>query len=833
MLSALPFVLTSTLSDVPYGAPGSLAPDTPWDLQHLHLELDVDVAGERIQGAVELTGQSRVPRLEQLRLDQVDLDIHAVTIDGRPTPFTVDARALWIDLPHTDDAVTVRVEYSAVPRTGLHFRNPGPDSPDTFPHAWSQGEGEDNRYWIPLPDYPNDRFSYSGAFTVPPGHKALSNGVGTETDGTWRYTMQGDLVSYLVMLAVGPFQIVEVPGATGVVEQWIGPDVAPSWSLNAGQRLPEMMDLFAERTGQPYAYGPYREVYVERFLYGGMENTSATVMSADRMLVPDALVDTRSWPENVVAHELAHQWFGDLITCRTWHELWLNEGFATFYAAEWERVSDGDVAYAHGVARRYDASLKSGPLAGRSWSTADHSHAESANVYSKGASVLQMLRVMLGEEVFWEGMRAYVAANAHGLVETDDLRHAMEDASGMHLRWFFDQWTHLPGAPTLRANHHWSDGQLTVEVSQQGFRDGPEFALPVDVEIGLQDGVQSAKVWLTGGSARVVLPVETRPLYVAIDPKGGLLVDREVRQQPREWVAQATLSPSPYAQVRAVQELQEHVDNAEVRAALTEMASAHPEQTLRVLAIRSLATAPDAQNTLLVLGSDPDPVIRKAAVKALKGRTEAEVATGLRGLWSREDQADVRAELLSALGPHDRAFALKQARSVLRTPSSVHNPMHAAALDVYGAHGDPGDLKLVVSFIGGQEPSWVTRTAMTSAVRLVAQLPPGPERLDAQEQVARAIEPLLGSADLRTRQSALGSLPQVGDARSAALLRTYASLETVPWLAESATQGAQTIASRDDSVPVPNDAELQARLERMEQELDGLREDMDAVLERP
>src|SRR5690606_24509373 len=257
----------------------------------------------------------------------------------------------------------------------------------------------------------------------------------------FRYRLDRPIVSYLVAIVAGEYATYvdesEIP-LTYIVPRTVGEEAARrSLGVTA-----EQVPWFSELLGHPFPYGSYRQAFVSRFLYGGMENATLTVLS-DRLLLAHPSARDRS-TEEVVAHELAHQWFGDLLTCYGWRELWLNEGFASFYTGRWLEHRYGADRYAAEQRGWMTAALHDpAPMSPRAWSKVPGR--DNAAVYVRGASVLHMLRTHLGTDVFDAGIREYVARNADRLVETDDLRRALEDVSGQHLGWLFEQWVHGTG----------------------------------------------------------------------------------------------------------------------------------------------------------------------------------------------------------------------------------------------------------------------------------------------------------------------------------------------------------------------------------------------------
>ena len=831
LASALPFVLSPSTTELPYGGPGSQGPDRDWDLLALHLDLDLQPEQGRVEGSVTLRFSRITPQPGPIVLDQVGLSISEVTsAEGLPMQWEQVGDHLVIQPVLNMEGQSVKVHYSAEPHTGLHFRRPGPDSPDSALHLFSQGEGEDNRHWIPLPDHPGDRFAYSGRFTAPEGLKVLSNGQGTQhEDGSWHYQMQHDLVAYLVMVAAGPYQVYEYPTDGVLTQQWVLPAYSEQSARNVGHRLPQMFEHMAQRTGMPYPWPVYREVYVERFLYSGMENTTATVMSSDRVLLPDDLAATRRWGENVVAHELAHQWFGDALTCDTWSELWLNEGFATFIAHDTlATLSWQPQHYAWSTHTWVQRSQSSGPLSDRGWSPGDHGR-PSNNVYNHGAMVLQMLRVMLGEELFWAGIRRYVADNRMGLVETADLRAAMEEVSGMHLRWFFDQWVHERGAPKVSVRHRYDaqSGTLVVDMRQEAPKESPLRTLMVELEI---PGRGIERLWLSEAQRTVRIPVDGRPKYVSVDPQGGLLADLDVTQNEFQWVAQLE-SPHPYAQLQAILALKDFGGPQTLVALEALVRDPKQSQRFRAQAIEALDTHPAALSLLQQFATDADPVLQQAAVAALGRRPEPQALGTLLGL--SQLLPDVQATWIRAVAGHSPDKAVRLARGMVSgRPGAPARPQESAALQVLGEHGDDSDLRRILKRISLSSPESMLPSAMNAAASRVLD-PDRPEGHQAlSSSFTRAVVPLLGSDALRTRQRAIYGLQQAGDTQAIPALQVLARSSRVPGTADSCADAIEAIRARQQAPEIQDDNALRAQLQGLQEQLDALEETVQALQER-
>lgn len=766
-------------------ARGAVAPDRTFDMEALRLDVALDPPAGTVAGTATWT----VRRLGEgpLVLDQVGLTIEDVRVGEAPVPWRVDGDTLVVEVP--GDRAVVAVRYRATPRDGLHFRRPS--AADAHPEVWSQGEGEDNRHWFPGWDHPNDRFVYEGHITAPPGYRVLTN------SGM-------DVVNYLVMVAAGPY---EVHGADGI-EAWVPPGTAPEGIARVLDPIPAMMRHFAERTGVPYPWGPYRQVFVQRFLYTGMENTSATI--EDRWMVGSARLANRDRRvENVVAHELAHQWYGDLLTCRDWRELWLNEGFATYMAADWQASVEGPESWAHGVHRRYQGSLGEQALAGRFHQ--GRGAPDNGNVYQKGASVLEMLRVLLGDEVFWRGIRGYTQGNQRALVDSEDLREALEAESGQELGWFFQQWVELPHVPVLTVRSTWTDGELRVQIAQD-LAERPAYTLPVEVEVPGPDGPVYKRAWLDDAEVDLVFALPERPAYVAFDPRGGLLATVRHTQDPAAWEAQLA-SPSPYARFVAIAALGDTDRTAPIARLAADPAAAH---ALRVAAVAALGEQ-RATAALLSLVEVPDPALREAVLTAL-GRGVGTAAVPALVARVERDLPDLAAAALTSLGALDPATAVRLARPRLRGRTFEDVPLVAAAAAILGEHGAPSDLPALLRVEG---PERARPRALQAAARLAGRQDPGQARARMLVDVARATEAMLPDDDLRAREAAVAILGEVGDAATIARLEAFRRAERGD-IRDAATAAITAIRSR--STPTASKNELEARMRALEERVDALLE---------
>lgn len=543
------------------------APAADFDHKHLRLELDMgDLSKATLSGVATFTLASRGTARSQVRLDagpgltveRVEFPERTVGRNlkepARPVPFVREGRDLIVTLPTPakegesfDLRVIYSADYSSGRGEGLTYLKPNEKAEsetDRFPIVYSQGQAEHHHKWFPCHDFPNERATTELILTVPTGYEAVSNGrlVSRTADRgrtTFHWLQDKHHPYYLVTLVVGKYTIInldpERPNARPDMsfpreDRFRLPVTAyvPIGREEDGRRVLkdtwEMIGVFEKVFDEPYPWDKYTQVMVRGF-GGGMENTSATTMYAE-------LLNARGRQgDDIIAHELAHQWFGDLVTCRTWAHLWLNEGWATYSEAIWAEHVDGDEGYMRTVTSWMSQQRMGNrgslpraiPMVSNRYTNPDQPFQKADNPYSKGALVLHALREKLGKEVFFRGAALYLDRHKErGLAETDDFRRALEDVSGVPLDRFFDQWTLRPGLARVDLKLGYEDGSLTIEATQTQKidSDNPAYVMTVPVRIKYEDGTTDMMSFeIAEKSARAVLRVKGRPAEVSFDPR--------------------------------------------------------------------------------------------------------------------------------------------------------------------------------------------------------------------------------------------------------------------------------------------------------------------------
>ncbi len=671
------------------------------DVQHVRLELRLEPAQRRFDAVASLTLRLSTAA-ESVVLDAVELEVRRVRDgQGRDLGFETAGGKLHVRLPQpaaAGAALELVVEYGARPRRGLYFVAPSPARRALAPQAWTSFWPEDARFVLPCHDDPADKASSEILLNLPASWRAMATGVLTATRQEagrrlWHYRLESPHSVYLMSFVAGEYE--EVPVASGSVP--LAHFVYAGRAEDARQsfaRAPEMLRFFADRTGLPYPWPKLALSVAADFVHGAMENVSAITFSDHHLLDARGRADTSA--DGVLAHELAHQWWGDLVTPRSWNELWLSEGFATYFAdlwvetaqgaeaASWRRLEHADAWGALDAAQRGRRVVPDAPA--EPWSLLD------ANVYARSALILAHLRQVVGEEAFWGGLRGFVGRHALGIATSEDLQRSLSQAAGRDLSWFFDQWLRRDGVPSLRAAWRFDPAGPRVVVSvRQG---GPALVLPLDVVVIDAGSARAQRLFVERGEQEFSLPVTAPPLSLVFDPGGLVPADLEVSKPPSEWLVDLARAGTPLARARAARALA--AENRLASAALRASLLGDTFWGVRREAAKALRGNADADTREALRQGlrDPDPRVRAACVSAI-GAEGAAVGSVVLDALARETSDLVAAAALRALG-EARAEGAWEALVAALGRESAGERLRVAALDGLVALGDPRALPLVL-----------------------------------------------------------------------------------------------------------------------------------------
>ena len=769
------------------GAPFALAGTTrkyersrPYTLKHLFLDLTLDVAKKGVHGSATLDFERLAADADRLVLDAVAFEVERVELihgeSATPAAYDYDGDRLSIDVQGKRRG-KVRVTYAVTPRRGLYFLAPDAQVKDRPRQVWSQCQDEDARYFVPCLDKPHVKMTSALRVAVPPGWVALSNGEpgpvtkpkGRGRPWVYEFTMNQPHPAYLLTLVAGALAVVEDrPAAvekrkipvTYFVPARRKKDVARSLG-----ETPRMLELFSERTGVPYPFSRYSQVVVSDFIFGGMENTTATTLYEHVLLDERAALDVSS--HDLVAHELAHQWFGDFVTCRDWSHGWLNEGFATFFEHVEREARLGRDEYDYGIAGDLEAYLGEAngryqrPIVCREYQ--EPIDLFDRHLYEKGGLVLHMLRRELGDEAFWDGVRLYLERHAHGIVETNDLMRALEESGGRSLERFFDQWVYRPGHPDLRVKIGYEDGLLTVEVKQkQRGNDVATFAYPLEVLVKTRSGtLERHRKLVTETTDTLVVALAERPRFVVFDPE--FCVAGSVKLEAPADFLRHELEDGPDARARwtAARGLAERDDARSVEALARSLGKKDEAWMVRAEAARGLGRlrGDEAFAALAAHARDRHPKVRRAVADALGNFRTAAAARALKGVAAEDKSYLVAAEALRALGRTRQPGVLKELVRLVDRPSWADS-QRAGALDGMSQLRDEAALPEVLARSRYGIPTRGRRAAVAALANLS----------DSRE-TRRHLEDLLDDRDPHFRITVTDALVQLGDPKARGALR--------------------------------------------------------------
>ena len=655
----------ASVAAVPSGpvltVPSWLPPDAPerpaaailTEVTHTKLDVRFDYRKQYLLGTATLTLRPHFFSQNQVVLDAKGFDIQKLELIGadkkHPISYTYDKRQLTILLGRTytrAETYQLRIQYVAKPNElprggsdaitsdkGLYFINPLGLEKNKPRQIWTQGETESSSCWFPTIDKPNQRMTQEINLTVENQFKTLSNGLlvsskenpdGTRTD-TWRQALPHP--PYLATMVVGDFAVVHDDWCGKAVDYYVEPQYAGTAKATFG-RTPEMMEFYSKLLGVDYAWEKYAQVPVRDYVSGAMENTSATTHGATIQRTRRELLDDNyETGEATIAHELFHQWFGDLVTCESWSNLPLNESFADYSEYLWaeHKLGPDEAALVQETKlNNYldEAHSKREPLI--RYRYAEREAMFDRHSYDKGGRVLHMLRKMLGDEAFFASLNRYLTRNRGTAVEIAKLRLAFEETTGQDLQWFFSQWFMQRGHPELKVSHTYANGQVLLRVQQvQDTLFQPVFRLPLSVAVwGGNNLVTEHKINVTRTDQTFRLPAAQRPQLVKLDPDGQLLAQLEEERTPEELTFQFSHAKG-YQQKAEVLELLQNKTNELVISMMYRAALHDSFWAIRCIALEHLrhyrGPEPEAvrRDILRLASADPVPRVRAGALRAL------------------------------------------------------------------------------------------------------------------------------------------------------------------------------------------------------------------------
>jgi len=512
----------------------------------------------------------------------------ATAITKKPLAYTYENDIITIKLDKeykNTEKYTVFIDYISKPNElkkgggsaaitddkGLYFINPDGKEKDKPQQIWTQGETQSNSVWFPTIDHPNERMTQEIYMTVDKKFVTLSNGElifsidngdSTRTD-CWRMDLPH--APYLSMMAVGDFAVVKDKWRDKEVNYYVEKKYEP-YARSIFGNTPEMMEFFSTKLGVPFAWNKYSQIVVRDYVSGAMENTTATLHGEFMQRTDRELLDKNY--EDVISHELFHQWFGDLVTCESWSNVPLNESFATYAEYLWEEYKYGlDEADLHSAESRSgyfaEAARKKVNLIRFHYN--DKEDMFDAHSYNKGGQILHMLRKYVGDDAFFASLKLYLETNKFSSVEIHNLRLAFEQVTGEDLNWFFNQWFLSPGHPELviKTEYDTTAKKEKVEIKQtQDLTKTALFKLPMAIDIYSKGQTNRRKIIVTKADETFEFDADTKPDLVNVDAEKMLLCTKSEQKSIKEWAFQYKHAPLYLDRYEALVELAKNANDS-------------------------------------------------------------------------------------------------------------------------------------------------------------------------------------------------------------------------------------------------------------------------------
>ncbi len=680
------------------------APSRDYHLQNVRVSLRFDLDQRKVMGEVTHTLSSLRDGLTHLDFDCAELTISSARVNGKDTTFELRNDKLRVNLGQPAKAgekFEVNLQYEGKPTTGLFFILPDKDDPGRPKEIWTQGEAEDTHHYIPIYDYPNDRATSEMILTVPGDWLTVSNGkllsvqdvAGGMKTWTWRQSLP--VSTYLISFVAGEYKEKQDTWRNIPIAYYV-PRGMEDTIDSTFSHTKQMLDFFSERYGVAYPWEKYAQTAVDNFVAAGMENVSATTLSARDMVHADLAAEKSEAADGLLSHEMAHQWFGDLVTCKDWTNMWLNEGFATFGANLWEEHEYGVDAAAYHSWREQNNWMPSKDLFPIPIVTRDINDPVEyvGNVYDKAGWVLHMLRSQLGDEAFFRAIKHYLEANRLQNVVTADLVKAIEESTGTNVDPFFDQWIYGAGAPrfTVKSDYDAAAKKVSLNIRQTQKVEGHVglFRVPVDVAIATPGGEKVFPIQVSKADETFSFAVDGPPLMVLFDKGDKILKSLDFQKSPEEWIRQLQTAQDVPDRADAAIALGGIKDNDAVTAALGEAARRDRFWGVRNEALRALGrvNTPNARKQVFAALSNEQPWVRQVAVEQMGHfQNDEETVKRLQAIYKDDKAYSVRGAALQSLaqdkGPGTAAL-LEKALST----SSPDDILRRASLRAMGMLGD-------------------------------------------------------------------------------------------------------------------------------------------------
>ncbi len=656
-----------------YQRPVAFEPDRDFDALDYRVKLDVDISGKQLTGENTITLTPLRNDLEKVTLDAESLVVTDVfDSKGLPLSYNQGEDKLHINLSRSHsnkDTLMFTVKYYLSEQvSGLKFideteTNPFQVSSDCWPNQ--------ARQWIPCYDYPHDKVTQEMIVTVDNTFKVLSNGelLGiTEDPGkgkhTYHWRQSKPHSTYLINLSIAEYLVIEDSLENLPVNYWVYKRHERD-AKRSFDKTPSIIDFFNRIYDYEYPWEKYDQV-VSAHQGGGAEATSASLLGEGAVTTEQEAIDFSF--DGIIAHEIAHQWWGNLVTCRSWEHNWINESFATYSDYLYKRFDWGEDEAAFDLVRKHGAYLREAqnrymrPIVFNQYEHPGDNF--DSHAYPKGAAVLHMLRFVLGDDTFFSVISEFLHRFEFQAVSTQDFMQCAKDVSGLNLDWFFEQFLFHPGHAVFEVDKNWDESKKTLRLSikqtQDKWENVPIYRTPVNIGFHGKEESRVEKVWLKEAEEVFEFKLDEEPLMVRFDEGNHLLKELTYPQTEEELLYQVE-NDDMTGRLWATDQLKEFHTSPKTIQRWTELAQNDDFWAVREAALQKLSEfhGSNKKETFLVSISDSNSKVRAASVNALGKLKDSSMIGDFRRIYDTDESYLVKAQALIAIGENGNQSQLR------------------------------------------------------------------------------------------------------------------------------------------------------------------------------
>ena len=819
------------------------APDRTADILHIKIDVTPDFKTRTIEGVTTIKFAPNAEPLDQLRMDAIDLDVSSVTSTAEISDYSVTDEDITItfERPIAPGRETeVVITYEAEPKRGLYFRTAEMGYKEQDTHLFTQGESHLGPHWYPNYDYPNERSTSEVICRVPKDMVVLSNGrivserIDSETGLKVVHWLQDKPhVNYLIALAAGRFKKIE-SRHKDIPLAFYTPASKIALAQNSFEDTADAMAFFEDATGVPYPWDRYNQVTVEDFVAGGMENTTLTILNT-RTLHTDEAGNTRS-SQNLVAHELVHQWFGDYVTCKDWSHLWLNEGFASYYTLLYDEHKNGRDSFLSGLYRSARGVLADRPIhkpiVHRAYERAGEQF--DYRSYSKGAWVLHMLRTQLGDEMYRKCVKTYLERYALSSVTSEDFRSVIEELTGRGFDRFFDQWIYHGRHPDLTVRYSWSGkdklAKVAVKQTQKVNEEVVLFAFKTKVRFHLPSEAIDREIAVDSTQHDFYFALQEEPNIVRFDPEFGLLANIKFDKPTAMLYAQLDNADDVIGRLRAIDALKDKDDKKTIER-LKDSLNQDTVHAVRKRAAQALGEihTDEAFDALAESTEQPDARVQLAVVAEIGGFYRNESLEILKDVLKNEQNPEILHEAIRSLGQYHGKDTRRLLVRYLKS-SSYRNRLADAAVRAIRASADPYFIDDLIKALKSRQEHF-TSTGFSSGLSALAYVSSNEED---KTQVRKFLLGYVNHPRRTIQAGAIRALGILGDPKAIAVIETFAGDDGGDHIQRTAERALEELSRQKELVPrevwelrkVVD--ELKKSNEEVKEELEDIKKRLDA-----